>query len=193
MAGQTGAIGSTVTPVDLTTGKALAPIPVGNAPAAVAITPDGTTALVANVNSGSVSPIDVATDKAGSPISLQGGPVSIAISDSEPTTAWVADSVSTASRTGNVTPIDLTSDTAGAPIAVGKNPQSIAISPDGTRLGRLLRQPDARPRQHQDAEAGYSHPPSRRTLRRRRDLPVRLEHRPTTTAPAKAKGSKNKT
>ena len=40
--------GSTVTPVDLTTGKALAPIAVGNAPVAVVITPDGSTALVAN-------------------------------------------------------------------------------------------------------------------------------------------------
>ncbi len=129
--GQTGAIGSTVTPVDLTTGKALPAILVGHVPAAVAISPNGSTALVANVNSGSVSPIDISTDKAGSPISVQGGPVSIAISASDPTTAWVADGVSTASKTGNVTPISLTSDTAGSPIAVGNNPQSIAVSPDG--------------------------------------------------------------
>jgi len=39
--GQTGSIGSTVTPVDLTTNKALAAIPVGNAPAGIAITPNG--------------------------------------------------------------------------------------------------------------------------------------------------------
>ena len=65
-------------------------------------------------------------------MSVQGGPASIAISASDPTTAWVADGVSTASRTGNVTPIDLTTDTAGSPIAVGNNPQSIAVSPDGT-------------------------------------------------------------
>ncbi|MGA3352249.1 MAG: hypothetical protein ABSD85_03570 [Acidimicrobiales bacterium] len=130
--GQAGSIGSTVTPVDLTTGKALPAIPVGNAPAAVAITPDGSTALVANVNSGSVSPIDVATDKAGSPITVQGGPVSIAISAAEPTTAWVADEISTASARGNLTPIDLATDTTGTPIAVGKNPQTVAMSPDGS-------------------------------------------------------------
>ncbi|MGO9964383.1 MAG: YncE family protein [Acidimicrobiales bacterium] len=130
--GQSGTIGSTVTPVDLTTGKALAAIPVGNAPAAIAITPDGSTALVANANSGSVSPIDLADNKAGPPISVQGGPISIAISPLEPTTAYVADTISGPSRTGNVTLIDLTTDTAGAPITVGRNPQSIAMSPDGT-------------------------------------------------------------
>jgi YVTN family beta-propeller protein len=130
--GQTGNIASTVTPVDLTTGKALLAITVGNAPTAIAITPDGSTALVANTNSGSVSPIDLANDKAGSPISVQGGPISIAISPAQPTTAYVADTISGPSTTGNVTLIDLTSDTAGAPIVVGKNPQAIATSPDGT-------------------------------------------------------------
>ena len=129
--GETGSIASTVTPVDLRTGKALAAIPVGNAPAAIAITPDGSTALVANTNSGSVSPIDLADDKTGSPIAVQGGPISIAISPDQPTTAYVADTISGASTTGNVTLIDLTSDTAGTPIIVGKNPQAIAMSPDG--------------------------------------------------------------
>ncbi|MGA2530314.1 MAG: YncE family protein [Acidimicrobiales bacterium] len=130
--GQTGSIGSTVTPVDLTTRKALPAIAVGNAPAAVAITPNGATALVANVNSGSVSPIDIATDKAGSPILVLGGPVSIAISAAEPTTAWVADETSTASARGNLTPINIATDAPGTPIAVGKNPQSVAVSPDGS-------------------------------------------------------------
>ncbi|MGO9582527.1 MAG: YncE family protein [Acidimicrobiales bacterium] len=130
--GQPGSIGSTVTPVDLSTHKALPPVPVGNAPIAVAITPDGSTALVANANSGSISPIDVASDTAGSPISVQGGPNSIAISPTEPTRAWIADGTSDSSTTGNVTLIDLTTDTAGSPIEVGKDPQSVAISPDGT-------------------------------------------------------------
>ena len=130
--GQTGSIASTVTPVDLTTGTALPAIPVGNAPSAIAITPDGSTALVANTNSGSVSPIDLVNNKAGPPIAVQGGPISIAISSVQPTTAYVADTISGPSTTGNVTLIDLTSDTAGAPIAVGKNPQAIAMSPNGT-------------------------------------------------------------
>jgi DNA-binding beta-propeller fold protein YncE len=63
---------------------------------------------------------------------VQGGPISIAISPAQPTTAYVADTISGPSTTGNVTLIDLTSDTAGAPISVGKNPQAIAMSPDGT-------------------------------------------------------------
>ena len=79
-----------------------------------------------------MSPIDLANDKAGPPIAVQGGPISIAISSAQPTTAYVADTISGPSTTGNVTLIDLTSDTAGAPIAVGKNPQAIAMSPDGT-------------------------------------------------------------
>lgn len=132
--GQTGSYGSTVTPIDLETMKALAPIKVGNVPIAVTITPDGSTALVANLNSGSVSPIDIANDTAGAPISLVGGPIAIAVASSDPTVAWVADSTSGASATGNVTPIDLSNDTAGAPIAVGKNPQDIAAAPDGSAV-----------------------------------------------------------
>ena len=137
--GQTGAIGSTVTPVDLTTGKALPAILVGHAPVAVAISPNGSTHYVANVNSGSVSPIDLSTDKAGSPISVQGGPVSIAISAVRSHYRLVADGVSTASKTGNVTPISLTSDTAGSPIAVGNEPSVNRRQPRRRdRLGRLL-------------------------------------------------------
>ena len=129
--GQTGSFGSTVTPVDLRTGKALAPITVGNAPTGVAITPDGSTALVANLNSGSVSPINLATDVAGSPIPVEGAPIAIAISAAHPTVAYVVDTISKQSATGNVTPVDLTNGTAGSPITLGKNPQAIAMSPDG--------------------------------------------------------------
>jgi YVTN family beta-propeller protein len=131
VSGQTGAFGSTVTPVDLTTGTALAPITVGNAPIGIAITPDGSTALVTNLNSGSVSPINLATDTASAPIAVEGSPIAVAVSSADPTMAYVADAISTAAPAGNVTPINLASDTAGAPIVVGKNPQGIAMSPDG--------------------------------------------------------------
>jgi YVTN family beta-propeller protein len=131
VSGQTGAFGSTVTPVDLLTGRALAPITVGNAPTGIAITPDGSTALVANLNSGSVSPINLANDVAGAPIPVSGAPIAVAVSSTEPTIAYVVDTISKQSATGNVTPVDLTSDTAGAPIGVGRNPQAIAMSPDG--------------------------------------------------------------
>ncbi len=131
VSGQTGGFGSTVTPVDLATGKALASITVGNAPTGIAITPDGSTALVTNLNSGSVSPIDIANDSVGAPIAVRGGPIAVAISAAQPTVAFVVDAISAQSATGNVTPIDLSDDTAGTPIFVGKNPQAIAMSPDG--------------------------------------------------------------
>jgi YVTN family beta-propeller protein len=117
--------------VDLTTGKASAPITVGNAPTGIVITPDGSTALVANLNSGSVSPINLTNGAVGAPIPVQGAPIAIAVSSAQPTVAYVVDTISKQSATGNVTPIDLTSDSAGTPIIVGRNPQAIAMSPDG--------------------------------------------------------------
>ena len=131
VSGQSGALGSTVTPVDLATGKALRPITVGNAPIGVAISPDGLTALVTNLNSGSVSAIDISNDKVGAPIAVRGGPIAVAISPAQPTVAYVVDTISNQSTTGNVTLINLADDKAAAPIFVGRNPQAIAISPDG--------------------------------------------------------------
>ena len=132
MPGQTGSFGSTVTPVDLATGRALAPITVGNAPTGIAVTPDGSTVVVTNLNSGSVSTIDTATDTAGPPIAVRGGPIAVAISKAQPTIVYVVDTISKPqSATGNVTPVNLSDDTAGAPIFVGRNPQALSMSPDG--------------------------------------------------------------
>ena len=182
VSGQTGTYGSTVTPVDLKSKTALSPIKVGNAPIAVTITPDGSTALVANLNSGSVSPIDIANDTAGSPISVEGAPIAIAVSASDPTTAFVADSMSAQSSTGNVTPIDLSTDTAGAPIVVGKNPQAIAMSPDGTTAWVVCYDSEThRSAQHVDTQARRRDPPRRRPVRDRHDLraPRRRPRRPS--------------
>ena len=132
VAGQTGSVGNTVTPVDLATGKSLGPIVVGNAPTGVAITPDGSTAIVTNLNSGSVSPINIASNKARAPISVQGGPIAVAVSPADPAIAWVADTSSNTSTGANVTPVDLSAGVAGTPIPIGKGPQGIAITPDGT-------------------------------------------------------------
>ena len=86
IAGQPGRIGHQVTPIDLITGKALPPIDVGNGPLGVAITPDGSTAFVTNLNSESVSPINVAGDQALAPIAVEGGPVAVTIAGGF---AWV--------------------------------------------------------------------------------------------------------
>jgi YVTN family beta-propeller protein len=69
----------TVTPIDVATKTAGAPIPVGSAPRGVAITPDGKTALITNPVSNNVTPIDVATKTAGTPITVGSNPVGVAI------------------------------------------------------------------------------------------------------------------
>src|SRR5262245_49467278 len=54
-----------LTPIDTTTNTAGAPIDVGDNPHPVAITPDGTTAYVGNINPGnSVTPVNLATNTA---------------------------------------------------------------------------------------------------------------------------------
>ena len=82
--------GNAVTPVDLTTRRAGPPIPVGTRPQAIAVTPDGRTAYVANSGSGTVTPIDTATGRAGTPIRAGTGPPAIAISP-DGRTAYVLD------------------------------------------------------------------------------------------------------
>ena len=128
LSGQTGTIGHDVTPIDLSTGKVLPPIPVGNAPIGVAVSPDGSTVFVTNANSESVTPITVATDAAGFGISTAGGPVAVAVADGA---AWVINTPAGRLAGNNVQPISLTSNTAGTPIALPKGAQNIAIAPSG--------------------------------------------------------------
>jgi YVTN family beta-propeller protein len=116
---------NSVTPIDLATNTAEAPITVGNEPSAIAITPDGKTAYVANDLSGSVTPIDTATNTAGTPITVAGNPVAVAITP-DGKSAYVAGDGS-----GSVTPIDLATNTAGAPIPAGNSPSGVAVTPDG--------------------------------------------------------------
>src|SRR5262249_59956901 len=59
--------GGTVTPIGLTTRRAGKPIKVGANPQAIAITPDGKTAFVANYGSNSVTPIQTPTPPDGTP------------------------------------------------------------------------------------------------------------------------------
>ena len=103
-------------------------IPVGAAPSAVAITPDGRTAFVTNYASNSVSTIDVATrTKTGADIPVGVKPAGVAITPDGKTafvTNFGSDSVSTidvATRIKNPTDI-----------GVGTWPVGVAITPDGT-------------------------------------------------------------
>jgi YVTN family beta-propeller protein len=95
---------------------------VGSGPDDLAITPDGKTAYVASINSGTVTPIATATNTADPPIPLGFDTFAIAITP-DGKTAYVA------KGDGTVTPIATATNTAGPPIPAG--PGVIAITPDG--------------------------------------------------------------
>ncbi len=124
----TNEISGTVTPIDLATDHPGTPIDVGDSPLGVAITPDGTTALVTDDEGvdGTVTPIDLATGATGAAIPAGDGPSSVAVTP-DGTTAYVTDADG-----GAVLPIDLATDHPGTPIEVGDDPGRIAITPDGT-------------------------------------------------------------
>jgi YVTN family beta-propeller protein len=98
-----------------------------NDPAAIAITPDGTTAWVADSTIGIVTPITLATGAVGSPVIVGSHPSQIAITP-DGTRAYVTNNGS-----GTVTPLYLVTKTVGAAISVGANPYAIAITPDGSK------------------------------------------------------------
>jgi YVTN family beta-propeller protein len=125
---------ATVTPVQLSsggTGVALTPIVIGSAqsqPAAVAITPNGKTAFVADHGQGQVVPITVSTLKAGTPIVIGSGsnPQALAITPDGTTLLVVANGNNT------VVPVDTATNTIGTPVPVGSGPDAIAVNPTGT-------------------------------------------------------------
>lgn len=108
-------------------------IPVGNAPAAVAVSPDGSLAYAVASGSGStghaVYVIDVATlAVVGSPIDVGFFPYDVEFSkDGE--TAYVA-----GLGTGSVIVIDVATATVTHTVTGGSETQSIALSPDGATL-----------------------------------------------------------
>ena len=115
----------TVTPVDLTTLRKGRPIPVGQDPEAIALTPDGRTAYVVNRGSGTVTPISTGTRRAGRPIRVGASPRAIVITP-DGRTAYVANAAS-----GTVTPITLATGRAGPPVRVRGYPLALAVTPDG--------------------------------------------------------------
>jgi YVTN family beta-propeller protein len=121
-----------VIPVDMTAGRAERPIPADPKPGAIAITPDGRTAYVADAFTATVTPVDLATGVTGAPISVadDGAVSSIAISPSG-ATAYVS-VVPEAQASGLVVPIALATGTVEPAIPVGPVPVAIAITPDGS-------------------------------------------------------------
>ena len=121
--------GAAPVPIATAANTAGPPIEIGNHPDGIAITPDGKTVYVANINSGTVTPIETATNTAGTPIEVGEGARAIVITaDGE--TAYVG----VWGEPGTVTPIATATNTAGTPIEVGDGPYAIAITPGASRL-----------------------------------------------------------
>ena len=118
----------TVTPINTATGKPGNAIKVGGGASAIAITPNGKIAYVANGVNGTgdtVIPIDTATNKPGKAIMVGKGPGPIAITPNGKT-AYVVNGGS-----DTVTPISTAANTALKSIKVGRGPVGIAITPNG--------------------------------------------------------------
>ena len=108
---------------------------VGQGPVGIAVTPDHSTAYVADFgffdkSSHTVTPIDLHTWLPGTPIGVGAGPMEIAITP-DGTTAVVTLQGSSRRAGHNVVTIDLATRAVSAPIDVGLYPESVAIAPDG--------------------------------------------------------------
>jgi YVTN family beta-propeller protein len=106
--------------------RALKPITVGNQPGPIVITPDGKTAYVANVGSGTVTPIRIATNTALKSIKVGSTPNAMVITP-DGAMVYVADY----QAQGKVVPIRTVTNTALKPIKVGVFPQAITITRTG--------------------------------------------------------------
>ncbi len=98
-----------------------------NDPAAVAITPDGSTAWIANYSENTVTPVVLATGAVGKAITVGNNPDDIAI------TPDGAEAYVTNFGSDTVSVIDLSTKTVFATIPVGTLPNAIVITPDGTK------------------------------------------------------------
>ena len=137
VSGQVGGVGDTVTPIDLATGRALAPIPVGNAPVAVAVSPDGSAVYVANASSGSVSPVPVGSGAAAPPIAVAGSPQALAFAGGDSATLYVAVGSSGVARGGTLVPISTATGRAGRPTPVCAEPAGVADEPRTAPVKRI--------------------------------------------------------
>ena len=128
-----------VLPIDVTTGRAGAPIPMEvPGPAALAMTPDGATLYVAcagRISGGGINlanvviPVDVATGKPGAFIPAGRNPEALAMTP-DGATLYSANA-----EGSTVTPIDTATGRPGTAIRKGINgPDALAVSPDGRTL-----------------------------------------------------------
>lgn len=133
---------TTVTPIDLSDRKPLAPIEVGPGPGWIAITPNGAEGVVVLAGTiqhpaHSLVPIDLRTGKTGRPIHVGVAPQGVAIT---PDGRWALASItgwppsqgsSSSGVQDTVVPVNLRTGRAGNPIIVGPMPLPIVVSPTG--------------------------------------------------------------
>jgi len=136
--GNGGSADGDVVPVSTTTGVSGSEIKVGLVswvPTAIAITPNGNEAFVADSGDSvypapgainTVTPVNLVTGTAGSAITVGDNPDGIAITP-DGSTAYV-----TNSGGDTVTPINVSTDAPGPAITVGSTPDAIAIAPNGS-------------------------------------------------------------
>ena len=103
-----------------------ATIAVGTQPIGVAISPDGTTAYVANYSPSTVSVINTSTNTVTATITVGTNPYNLAVSP-DGTKAYVTNTTA-----NNVSVINTSDNTVAATITVGGDPSDVAFSPDGT-------------------------------------------------------------
>ena len=103
-----------------------ATITVGSKPRGVAVSPDGTTAYVANSFSNTVSVINTTTNTVTTTITVGTRPRGVAVSP-DGTTAYVTNNTA-----NTVSVINTTTNAVTATITVGTSPYGVAVSPDGT-------------------------------------------------------------
>jgi YVTN family beta-propeller protein len=108
-------------PIDVATHKAGTPITLGIAPATYALTPDGSTAVIANEASSSVSVVDLATRSLRATVVVGETPTSVAI-DVTGRTAWVASALN-----HELVPVDLLTDHAGTAVNLSNAPGDLAL------------------------------------------------------------------
>ncbi|MBD3220851.1 beta-propeller fold lactonase family protein [bacterium] len=100
--------------------------PEGDAPRRVAITPDGSIAVVANVLSGNVSLVDLATGQVSAILPTGARTQNVAIT---PDSRWA---VACGMDAGSVSVIDLELGEVAAVVPTGQRPGVVAIAPDGS-------------------------------------------------------------
>src|SRR6266568_3835267 len=122
-----------MTPIATATNTAGKPIKIGAIPAAIAITPDGKTAYIADEHPATVTPVATVTGTPGKPINIGGFPWAIAITP-DGKTAYILDISAYGRGRTRVIPVATATNTPGKPIKISDIvglPAAIAITPDG--------------------------------------------------------------